>query len=466
MRTRLARWAGVLAAASLLPLSACDEILSVNNPAEIPIDSLGSAALLDAQLAGLIARFAENIAGDEEGIVQGGTFMTDEEVTGLNWEDWQRENQRIVEYNEGSVDVIWSNQSEIVRLGENLLANLDTLVADPSSDDRVALASALTGYGYVFIGEHFCMAVFSTADSLSTDIEEPDEVFQRAIPHFQRAIDVGTAVGETDIVNLARVGMARAHLNLQNWTQVISFAGAVPSGFVYWVEYISEDSDLYNNLYNEVTGSNHTIGVHPAFLNGTYGDNGLVAGQTDPRIQHTSDFDTGHDGSTKLYKPFQGRRYSGYSGLTIAGGAVEGDDVILFEQDTDVMLADYVEAQHHMYEAMYRAGQPEGPILAFVNARRAVGNEAPDPGLTGAALFAELRRQRSRDHYMGGLRIGDLRRWARQGVGNFFPTGAHPNPERPPAVYGPWTCYPLPIEEYEGNPDLERPADPFTPPGI
>jgi hypothetical protein len=33
-------------------------------------------------------------------------------------------------------------------------------------------------------------------------------------------------------------------------------------------------------------------------------------------------------------------------------------------------------------------------------------------------------------------------------------------------VYGEWTCYPLPIEEYEGNPNLQRPADPFTPPGI
>jgi hypothetical protein len=449
----------------LLPLSACNEILDVSNPEEIPVGDLDNEALLDAQLAGLIARFAENMAGDEEGVVQGGTFMTDEEVTGLNWEDWQRENQRIVEYNEGSVDLIWSNQSEIVRLGEQVLDQLESMASDPASDDRVALASALTGYGFVFIGEHFCNAVFSTPDNLSGDLRSPNDVFQMAIPHFQRAIDVGTAAGETDIANLARVGMARAHLSLEDWGQAISFAQAVPAGFVYWVEYSDADTDLYNNLFNEVTGSNHTIGVHPAFLNGTYGDNGLVAGQTDPRIQHMSDFSTGHDGSTKLYKPFQGRRYSGYSGATIAGGAVEGTDVILFEQATDVMLADDVEAQHHMYEAMYRSGAAEGPILAFVNARRAVGNEAP-ASFAGADLFTELRRQRARDHYMGGMRLGDLRRWARQGVGDFFPTGAHPNPERPPAVYGPWTCFPLPIEEYEGNPNLERPADPFTPPGI
>ena len=166
-----------------------------------------------------------------------------------------------------------------------------------------------------------------------------------------------------------------------------------------------------------------------------------------------------------MYKPYQGRRFSGYTGATIASGAEPGSDVILFEPDTDVMLADYVEAQHHMYEAMFRSGGAEGPILDFVNARRAVGNEAP-VGLNGAALFDELRRQRAIDHFMGGLRLGDLRRWKRGGVGDFFPTGAHPNPERPPGIYGEWTCYPLPIEEYEGNPNLEKPADPTIPPGI
>jgi len=463
MRTRLARLAGVLAAACLLlPLSACDEILSVRNPAEIPVDSLGNAALLDAQVAGLIARTAEVVSGTESAIVQAAAFMTDEQLTGLNWEDWQRTNQRIANYNEAQMDAMWSDMSEMVKLGENALRNLDTLAADPTSDERVALASALTGYGYLFIGLHFCNAVFSTPDSLSGDLQQPTDVFQLAIPYFQDAIDVGTAAGETDIVNLARVGMARAHLNLGNWSQAISFAGAVPAGFVWWVEFTDADTDLYNNLYNEVTGANHTIGVHPAFLNGTYGDDGLVAGQTDPRIQHASDNDTGHDGSTLLYKPYQGRRFSGYSGLTIAGGAVEEVDVILFEQSTDVMLADYVEAQHHMYEAMYRNGDPEGPILTFVNARRAVGNEGPSAA-TGAALFTELRRQRARDTFMGGFRMGDLRRWGRQGVGNFFPTGAHPNPDRPPAIYGGWTCFPLPLEEYEGNPNLARPTDPLAP---
>src|SRR5437773_3894288 len=39
----------------------------------------------------------------------------------------------------------------------------------------------------------------------------------------------------------------------------------------------------------------------------------------------------------------------------------------------------------------------------------------------------------------GGLRLGDLRRWKRDGVGDYFPTGNHVNQEW--GVYGIWTCF-------------------------
>ena len=127
----------------------------------------------------------------------------------------------------------------------------------------------------------------------------------------------------------------------------------------------------------------------------------------------------------------------------------------------NVLLADGLEAQHHMYEAIARQTPSDAGLQAFVDARRAVGNEA---AYGGADWPAELRRQRSRDLYMGGFRLGDLRRWARDGVGDFFPTGAHPNPDRPPAIYEEWTCHTLPLTCFEGNPCLEKPADPLTPP--
>lgn len=480
MRNRtIARWAGMLALAFLLvPISACDEILKVNNPAEIDTEDLYDEQLLDAQVAGAIKLLEEIMSGDEESNTQGSTFLTDEQVTGLNWEDWQRYNQRIIIYTEGPVDAIWSNHSEFLRVGYNALEKLDALVEDPSTDPRVARVSMMVGYAYIFLAETFCQAVVSEdPDNLGTTLYTHDELLPMAFPHFQRAIDVGTAAGEMDIVYAAYTGLARAHLSLGNWSDVITYAGAVPTDWTgYWVEYSAADPALNNNLFHEMHGTNHTVGVHPAFLQGTYGDQGLIDTQTDPRIQHTSTYSTGHDASTLLYKPYQGLRFSGYTGATIApqspacpnctvGGANEGNgddgDVILVQTDTNVLLADGLEAQHHYYEAVARQTPTDAGLQAFVDARRAVGNEGP---YGGADWFAELRRQRSRDLYMGGFRLGDLRRWARDGVGDFFPTGPHPNPDRPPAIYGEWTCHPLPLSEYEGNTGLEKPADPLSPP--
>jgi len=473
----ITRSAGMLAVALLVPLSACDSVLSVDNPEEISVEELSNRELLNAQVAGVVWAVNNHMAGAEDGRVQGVEFITDEQLTGLNWEDWQRANQRILIYTEGPIAGIWRDISQIVRNGEGALEKLELLAESPGTDERVALVEALTGYGYVFAGETMCQSLFGTPDNLGGELLGPVASVQLAVPHFQRAIQVGMASSATDVVSLAHVGMARASLTLGNWSDAIQHAQAVPAGFQWWVEYSASDPALNNNLYSEVHGTNHTIGMSPRFLQGTYGQQGLIDTQTDPRIQHTSNYSTGHDQSTLLYKPYQGLRFSDYTGATIApqsatcpnctpGGAVEGNgdngDVLLFQQGTSVLFADYLEAQHHMFEAMVRQGNEAG-VNAFVNERRAVGNEAPVT-LTGDALFAELREQRERDLFMGGFRLGDLRRWARDGVGNFFPTGAHPNPDRPPAQYGPWTCFPLPLQEYEGNPNVSKPTDPLTPP--
>jgi hypothetical protein len=374
----------------LVPISACEEVLTVNNPAEIDTEDTWDPELLDAQVAGAIKLMEEVMSGDEESNAQGSTFLTDEQVTGLNWEDWQRNNQRIVIYNEGPVDAIWSNHSELIRVGYNALEKLDSLAADPDTDARVALVSMLVGYGYVFMAETFCQAVLSEdPDNPGTTLYTHDELLPMAFPHFQRAITVGTAAGEMDIVYAAHVGLARAHLTLGNWSDVTDNAGAVPALWGgYWVEYSSADPGLNNNLFHEMHGSNHTVGVHPAFLQGTYGQQGLIDTQTDPRIQHFSDYSTGHDASTLLYKPYQGLRFDGYTGVTIApqspacpnctpGGANEGDgdngDLILVQTGTNVLLADGLEAQHHMYEAIARVTPADAGLQAFVDARRAVG---------------------------------------------------------------------------------------------
>jgi hypothetical protein len=201
-------------------------------------------------------------------------------------------------------------------------------------------------------------------------------------------------------------------------------------------------------MYTRVTGSNHALGVHPEFLNGAFREQDIVEEQTDPRVQHTTQWSTGHNALTPLYKPYQSLPYSGFNGEAIGLGGQPA----AYEQGTDIKLASGLEAMHHYYEAAGPNGTgPLGTTLEFVNSRRAFGNQAP-VDLSGDALMAELREQRARDLFLGGFRLGDLRRWKAQGVGDFFPTGTHPNPEWGP--YGDATCYPLPLEEYVGNPGI------------
>jgi hypothetical protein len=63
-------------------------------------------------------------------------------------------------------------------------------------------------------------------------------------------------------------------------------------------------------------------------------------------------------------------------------------------------------------------------LEAFINERRAVGNQGV---FEGTDMAAELRDQRRRDFFLDGHRLGDLRRYiALYGV-DYFPSGEHPN---------------------------------------
>ncbi len=492
MRRNHIAWTGMCAAGAILALAAgCSpsDLLKVDNPEEIQVEALNDPALIQVQLNGVMDRFQEAYDFNLEYAM----YPTDEVLSGLNWEDYARVNQRIISYLEGPTTNIFESASRALRMGHDLAERIRGWAADdPSRNFNKELATTLVfaGYSAVILGENMCQVVVSPdPDNPSGTVLSQLETFGLALPYLTEALSTAQTAGATDVANLARTGLARANLGLGNWADAATHANQVTANFQWWLRYVDIDGGR-NPLENTSHGGNFTLGIHPSFtgvhpsFDGTgftFPQANVIAPQTDPRIQHEVTSRTGHNALTRLYKLFQGLRYSDYNGQTIAPssaacpactGTAPSAMPLLAEFDTDILLADYVEAQHHYYEAlaMQDITANEAAVQAFVNARRAVGNQVA-VSLTGQALRRELRNQRGRDLFMGGFRLPDLRRWTRFDAGNgpfangsYFPTGQHPNAQW--GDYGAWTCYPIPLSEYEGNPNLRKPLDPNVPPGI
>jgi hypothetical protein len=441
----------LLAACVSLTLFGCntvDDLLEANNPAQIREDQLDDETLVGVLVNSVIGSLSSMYTG----FIIRQSVLTDEMLYGINDEQSARLNQRIVRFDEGTAATAFSAVSRLRFLADSVTGRLRNLLpqlsppADPGKDRRVALALAYAGYGYLLTAESECEATINVGSQIYT----PKEVAELAIARFEEAVTNATAAGSsaTDVLNLARTGLARAALLAGNNTKAMAAAANVPADFAWWVEY--KDQIQNNGLVGNVTGANHNLGVGISFLNGTYPDQNLVATQTDPRIQHMPNWRLGHNQLTRLYTPYQSLPYSGYNGQTIATGGKP----ILYANDTDVKLASGVEAWHHYYEAAGPTGTgPGGTTLAFVNSRRAFGNQTAVT-LSGADLMTELRNQRGKDLFLGGFRLADLRRWQANGVADLFPTGIHPNTQWGP--YGDATCYPIPDDEYEGNPNIRR----------
>lgn len=459
--TRYGARLAVLAAlgALLLPGLGCDaidELMEVRDPERIREEVLEDPQQAETLVNSAIGDF--QVAYDDP-FIWVGEMLTDEMITGINWEDYARVNERLVLYDEGPADAMFSELSGARFTAELAYQKLTEMEGDDVTNDMLATTLAYAGYAYILLGDAMCQATVNEGGDLYT----PEQLYGFAIERLSEALSLAS---DADLQALARTGLARAHLNRLEYGEAMQFANAVPDGFVWWSEYV-DDTRADNALQGEVTGSNHTMGVHPRFLNGGWDlwtEDVPDELQSDPRIQHMPEWDAGHNGFSPLYKPFQSLPYSGFTGNTIAEGAELDDDdgVPLYRNATDIKVASSLEAMHHYYEAGLQSGSlSDGEVLAFVNERRAFGNQAQiDAGdISHEELITELREQRARDMFFGGFRLGDLRRYERQpgaDPGHSFPTGQHPVSSW--GDYETSSCFPLPLEEYQGNPNIPDPG--------
>jgi hypothetical protein len=430
LRSRLLLPVAIMAVGATTACENIDRLLQVENPGVIGEAALQDTAMIPAMVNSVVGEF--QLAFDN--LVIAGAILGDEAVNGHNFDQWKQFDLRNVDQMNSILrSEIYEPLQRARGTADDFARRIRELLGDRANNHfGYARVLAYSGYGYLMLGEYFCESPVRPTDPALTS----REILGKAIEHFEGAIAVATAakaagtpaVRGDSIINMARVGAARAHLWLGNKAQAEAFAAQVPEAFQFWVAYSQLASDPNNWLQTWTTaGANMYMGAGAAFR-----------GLNDPRVRHAATPVRGHNGLTDLWRLFQGISHSGYNPASN----------VSFELGTNIRLASGLEARYIVAEVQGL----NAANLAFINSRRAIGNQ---PALvlaetTAAQYLAALRDQRRRDFFLSGHRLGDLRRYKEQYNVDEFPSGQHPNAVW--GLYGTSTCFVPHNNERIGNP--------------
>lgn len=400
----------------LVLLTSCDGLLKVNDPGAIQSDQLTDPNLEQLIMNGVYSEFqyAFNY------LTQTASIFSDEVYT----DHTNIDHREFALFDLRPSNALNSNTYTFLQKARVSAEDAAQLFSGfPNANPlNIAEAHAYAGYSNLMLGLHFCAAPINGGPSQTWQ-----QLLERAITNFNSAI---TAVqGQTGeradrIRNMSRVGTARAYLQLGNNQQAISFANQVPANFEALVYRSSNSSREHNLNAAQWISSDPWLGVDPRFQN-----------LNDPRVRHVPEPRAGLN-AQPVYIPYRPRAYQGWTRETPQPIAL----------NTGYIFSSGLEARYIVAEA----SGPNAETLAFVNERRAFGNQS-SVVLTGDALMAELRDQKARDFFMAVHRLADMRRYLdRYGV-DYFPTGAYPVGN---AAYSNARCFIIPQSELSGNPNL------------
>ncbi|HEY0674094.1 MAG TPA: hypothetical protein VGD27_17600 [Longimicrobiales bacterium] len=390
---------------------ACESALEVEDPTVAAPGTVSTEAAVPTTLNAAVGAFQLAYSG-----APGGGSFIDSQVTtsGILSDELHISesfptridvDQRETRFDNGTMLQAYARLHTARRLAE-FSADLHAQFPATTNTAGHAHALALAGYTYVLFGENYCSGVpFSTFDDAGAVVYgEPlttAQIFEQAIVLFDEAIAAATAAGSAggEALNLARVGKARAQLNLNLPADAANSVGAVPTSFVYRIFHSTGTARQNNGIWG---ANQNRRGVS---ISDAEGVNGLTyRTDADPRVRQqrgtgTSAF--GFDNTTPLY-------------LQLKYPA----------QTSSVILASGLEARLIEAENQQRTG---GPWLATLNALRAAppayypAAEYPniatltplaDPG--GAASVNLLFKEREYWLWLTSHRVGDLRRLMRQ----------------------------------------------------
>lgn len=230
------------------------------------------------------------------------------------------------------------------------------------------------------MAEHYCVGTIAESTAESGPQMTTVQLLDAAITDLAAARTVAQATGgaAAEAVGMAaQVGIARAHLQAGRKAEAAAAAAGVPADFVYELWHLDDASNRpLGNYIWWFSESRISVVVGPEFR--------AMADAGDNRIKYV---DTGRLAQDGVHRFYRQDKYQGFA--------------------SPERFASGLEARYIKVEA---EGVP-ADMLAFINERRAVGNQDPIAVTTDMnILMTELMEQKTRDFWLEGKRMADFRR--------------------------------------------------------
>jgi len=401
--------ATLLAVAGLLAgFTACDQLLEVELPGDVTEDALDNPALAQILVDGVIADFecAYNNYNFGSSVHSDEMWHSSGNLVERLWGQ-RRITSDFGSYVSGSCGAwgygLWTTMHVARFQSEDVFQRMSDWEDVPDKDSRLATVRTYGAFLYAYFGETFCEVNFDGGDPMP-----PDAVLAIAEEKFESAIQLAQSSGNTQMLNAARVGMARVRLDLGDYQGARQVAELVPQGFVFLATRSADFTYRENKGFSQFVDDGHHT-VAPDFRDLEW------KGVPDPRVNVTYTGDLGFDGETDLWISDKWPSRS-----------------------TPIPVATWEEAQLIIAEAAANTGDPDTAVQIINEFHQRAGLPGYDPATDGP-LMDHIIQERSRVLFQtGGHRLNDMLRF-----GLPFPEGL----DHVGDFWGNTTCWPFPDVE-------------------
>lgn len=414
----LALTAGIASGCS----GALDRLLSADSPSRVPAETLDEPRNASLAVSSAVTDFECALANYVVATGALGNEIADDNLSAQLWGYDRRDvpagggisgvysTSTCTSGNVGLYTPLSTARYQADHVLENLEGWTDADV--PNRASLIARAAAYAGYAYVLAGEGLCSAAFDVGPELA-----PPQILALAEQRFTRAIAAAQASGNTEMLNMARVGRARTLLNLGKAAEALADAQLVPAGFAVNATYSDNSVRRYNRVYAAIN-RDATFTIQEDFRDVR------TAGSPDPRVPVSF---AGRNGSDQVTPLWVQNKYTSLS--------------------APIPIARSAEAQ--LIVAEVTGGQT---AVNIINALRARAGLPAFSSSDETEIRKQVIAERQRELFLESQHLADLRRYSLP----FLPATGTPYPPKAGGFYGSLTCLPLPDVERLNNPNITK----------